>query len=76
MSDFNRHLTADETELWAEGLLPAARAIHLAQCAQCLAIAERERRFFLELARVERLAPGGEFAEKVMGSVRVAVPKP
>lgn len=75
MSEFDRHLTTDETELWAEGLLPAARAIHLAQCAKCLATAERERSFFLKLAQLERLAPAADFAEKVMGEVKIAVPR-
>jgi len=71
MSDIDRHLTAEEIELWAEGLLPAAGAIHLAQCATCLATAERERQFFLKLARLERLAPSDEFTEKVMEGVRI-----
>jgi len=75
MSDIERHLSADENELWAEGLLPAARAIHLAQCATCLATAERERSFFLKLAQLERLAPAADFADKVMGEVKIAVPK-
>src|SRR5881398_2274 len=30
-----QHLTPDEVELWAQGLLPAARDAHLAQCAEC-----------------------------------------
>ena len=32
-----QHLNPDEIELWALGLLPAARALHLAECAACLA---------------------------------------
>src|SRR5437899_2639752 len=45
-----RHLTPDEIELWAQGLLPAARDVHLAQCAECRQTAERERRLLRELA--------------------------
>ena len=38
------HLTPEEIELWAQGLGPATRDAHLAQCAQCRTIAERERK--------------------------------
>ena len=31
------HLTPDEIELWAEGLLGAARTMHLTECSLCLA---------------------------------------
>ena len=69
-----QHLTPDEIELWAEGLLPAARALHLPHCAACLVTAEQERRFHLQLARVERFAPSRDFAERVMASVRIPTP--
>ena len=42
MTDNTMHLTTDEIELWAQGLLPAARAIHLADCSLCRVEAERE----------------------------------
>lgn len=65
------HLSPEEVELWAEGLLPAARAIHLAQCPSCLAAGETERRLSLDLARLPRLAPGADFVERVMQQVRI-----
>lgn len=68
------HLTPDEIELWAQGLLGAARAIHLAECAACLAAADHERKLLLELARLPRFAPSAEFAERVMARVRIPTP--
>jgi hypothetical protein len=65
------HLTPDEIELWAEGLLPAARALHLAACSECLTTAERERTLFVQLARLERFAPGEDFADRVIAQVRI-----
>src|SRR2546429_8909118 len=69
-----QHLTADEIEQWAVGLLGASRAIHLAQCADCFAAAERERKFFRDLAQLARLAPAADFADKVMAQGRIAAP--
>jgi hypothetical protein len=68
------HLTPDEVELWAEGLLGTARVMHLPDCAQCLALAQRERRLFLGLAQLPRLAPEFGFADRVMARVRVPTP--
>jgi len=69
-----RHLTPDEVEQWAVGLLGATRAIHLAQCTDCFATAERERKFFRELAHLARLAPAADFADRVMAQVRIPTP--
>ena len=69
-----QHLTPDETELWAQGLLPAARELHLAQCADCRATAERERKLFRELAQLTRFAPEFGFAERVMAKVKIPAP--
>jgi len=69
-----RHLTPDEVEQWAVGLLGATRAIHLAQCTDCFAAAERERKFFRELAQLARLAPAADFADRVMAQVRIPTP--
>src|SRR5205809_7764527 len=69
-----QHLTADEIEQWAVGLLGASRAIHLAQCADCFAAAERERKFFRDLAQLARLAPAADFADKMMAQVRIPAP--
>ena len=71
MSEPLQHLNPDEIELWALGLLPAARALHLAECAACLTAAERERKLFRELVQLERFAPSAGFAEKVMAQVRI-----
>jgi hypothetical protein len=71
----NLHLNPDEIELWALGLLPAARALHLAQCAACLTAAERERKLFRELIQLERFAPSAGFAEKVMARVQILTAK-
>jgi hypothetical protein len=74
MSDTRMHLTTDELELWAQGLLGAARTMHLTECSLCLAVAERERRLQLELAQLPRFAPSATFADKVMAQVRVPTP--
>ncbi|HYT71950.1 MAG TPA: hypothetical protein VEK78_11245 [Gemmatimonadales bacterium] len=68
------HLTPDEIELWAQGLLPAARDIHLAQCVECRAVAQEERALYRELARLPRLAPEFGFVERVMSRVRIPSP--
>jgi len=66
-----QHLTPDELELWAQGLLPAARDIHVAQCPECRALGERERKLFRELARLPRFAPEFGFVERVMAKVEI-----
>lgn len=68
------HLTVEEIELWAEGLLGAAGALHLAECSLCREEAERERRLVLQLARLPHFAPAASFADHVMGQVRVPTP--
>jgi predicted anti-sigma-YlaC factor YlaD len=65
------HLTPDEIELWAQGLCPAARDAHLAQCAECRTIAERERKLIRELALLTRFAPEFGFVERVMAKVKI-----
>lgn len=69
-----RHLTADEIELWAEGLLPAARDVHIGECAVCRTTAERERKLFRELAQLTRFAPEFGFVERVMARVKIPAP--
>jgi len=66
-----QHLTPDELELWAQGLLPAARDIHVAQCAECRVLGDRERKLFRELARLPRFAPEFGFVERVMAKVEI-----
>ncbi len=68
------HLTPDEVELWAQGLLGAARTMHLADCAECLATAERERNLLRDLAQLPRYAPEFGFVDRVMAHVRVPTP--
>jgi predicted anti-sigma-YlaC factor YlaD len=68
------HLTLDEIELWAQGLLPAARDAHLAQCDACRAQADAERRLFRELAQLPRFAPEFGFVERVMAKVKIPTP--
>jgi hypothetical protein len=70
----NPHLTPDEIELWALGLLGAARAMHLADCGECLTTAERERRLLRDLAQLPRFGPEFGFAERVMARVRIPTP--
>ncbi len=75
MSDLQiQHLTPDETELWAQGLLPAARDLHVAQCGECRAGAERERTLLRELAQLTRFAPEFGFVERVMAKVKIRTP--
>jgi len=66
-----QHLTADETELWAQGLLPAARELHLAQCPECRGVGDRERKLFRALAQLPRFAPEFGFVERVMAKVQI-----
>lgn len=66
-----RHLTPDEIDLWAQGLLPAARDVHVGECAECRATAERERKLLRELAQLTRFAPEFGFVERVMAKVKI-----
>jgi hypothetical protein len=68
------HLTPDEIELWALGLLGAARVMHLADCRACLTTAERERKLLRDLAQLPRFGPEFGFAERVMAHVRIPTP--
>jgi hypothetical protein len=74
MTDLVMHLTTDEIELWAQGLLPASRAMHLADCSLCRVEADRERKVILELVQLPRFAPVAGFADRVMSQVRVPTP--
>jgi hypothetical protein len=74
MSDISMHLTTDEIELWAQGLLPAAQAMHLADCSLCRVEADRERKVILELVRLPKFAPQAGFADRVMAQVKVPTP--
>lgn len=75
MSDSHTpHLTPDELELWAQGLLPTARDMHVAECAECRATAERERKLYRELAQLTRFAPEFGFVERVMAKVKIRTP--
>lgn len=69
-----QHLTADEIELWAQGLLGAARTFHLNDCSLCRMEAERERKVILELAQLPRFAPTADFADRVMAQVHIPTP--
>ena len=43
-----QHLTGEEIELWAQGLLSTARTFHLTECSLCRSEAEHERKVVLE----------------------------
>jgi len=73
-NDYQQHLTTDEIELWATGLLGAARALHLADCSLCRDEAERERHVVLQLAGLAPFAPRAGFADRVMAQVHVPTP--
>jgi hypothetical protein len=68
------HLTTDEIELWAQGLLGAQRAFHLSDCSLCRDIADRERKVILELVQLPRFEPSAGFADRVMTKVKVPTP--
>lgn len=74
MTDLPMHLNTDEIELWAQGLLPAARALHLADCSLCRVEADRERRVILGLVQLPRFAPTAGFADRVMAHVKIPTP--
>jgi hypothetical protein len=69
-----QHLTTDEIELWAQGLLGAARAMHLADCTLCREEAGRERKIILELVQLPGFVPTAGFADRVMAKVKVPTP--
>ena len=71
MTDNLQHLTTDEIELWAQGLLPAARALHLSDCSLCRVEADRERKVILELVQLPKFAPAAGFADRVMAQVKI-----
>src|ERR671923_204202 len=62
MTDRAMHLTTEEIELWAQGLLPATQAMHLADCSLCRVEADRERKVILELVRLPQFAPRAAWA--------------
>jgi len=68
------HLDAAEIERWADGLLPADRTMHLAECPGCLATAERERKLSRELAQLPHFAPSAGFADRVLAKARIPTP--
>jgi hypothetical protein len=72
--EFPQHLTTEEIELWATGLLGAARALHLSDCSLCREEAERERRVVLQIARLPQFEPRAGFADRVMALVRIPTP--
>jgi hypothetical protein len=74
MTDISMHLATDEIELWAQGLLPAARAMHLADCSLCRVEADRERKVILELVQLPTFAPSAGFADRVMAQVKIPTP--
>ena len=74
MNQPEMHLTTDEIELWAQGLLGAARAMHLADCTLCHEEAGRERKVILELVQLPKFAPSAGFADRVMSKVKVPTP--
>ena len=69
-----QHLTSEEIELWAQGLLGAARTMHLADCSLCRAEADQERKVILELAQLPHFAPAADFPDRVMAQVKVPTP--
>jgi len=72
MSDLTmQHLTTEELELWAQGLLGAARTMHLTECTLCFAEAQQERRLHLTLSQLPLFAPRAGFADRVMAQVKV-----
>jgi hypothetical protein len=74
MTNLPMHLTTAEIELWAQGLLPAAPALHLADCSLCRVEADRERKVILELVQLPHFAPTAGFADRVMAQVRIHTP--
>jgi hypothetical protein len=74
MNNSQMHLTTDELELWAQGLLGAQRAFHLSDCSLCRELADRERKVILELVQLPAFAPSAGFADRVMSKVKVPTP--
>ena len=68
------HLTTEDLELWAQGILGAERALHLADCSLCRELGHRERKIILALVQLPSFAPAAGFADRVMAKVRVPTP--
>lgn len=74
------HPAADRLQEWVAGGLPARQAAriqsHLDGCPACAREAQAWRTTFSQLDQLGRLAPAGDFADRVMARVRVPAPAP
>ncbi|HEX5385316.1 MAG TPA: hypothetical protein VFW66_01300 [Gemmatimonadales bacterium] len=68
------HLTPDDIDACLAGTLPAARARHLAACAECEQAVQAERELADVLARLPLFTPSAGFDARVMAAVRVPDP--
>ena len=72
------HISADRLQGMLEGLLPtrqvARMQAHLSSCGQCARQADSWRSVFVTLDRLPRLAPGEQFASRVMAGLRMPAP--
>jgi hypothetical protein len=69
----NPHLTAEDLDLWVDGILPAAREAHLRDCPECQVLADQERVLVLRLQQVPLFNPAPGFSERVMDRVNIPV---
>jgi hypothetical protein len=67
------HLQVEELDLWVEGTLPAARAVHLRGCAECQAVANAERLLVLRLEQLPLFDPTPGFTDRVLDRVDLPV---
>ncbi len=67
------HLSDEDLDAWVSGALPFARESHLRGCAECQALADRERVLVMRLEALPLFDPRPGFAERVMGRVDVPV---
>src|SRR5206468_7796365 len=70
-SSRRRHTRSDRD--WSSDVCSSDLA-HLAQCAECRTIAERERKLIRELSQLTRFAPEFGFVERVMAKVKIPTP--
>jgi hypothetical protein len=68
------HLGPDELEAWLAGVRAPALLRHLEECSACFELVRAEEALVVELGTLPLHAPGPDFADRVMASVRVPDP--
>ena len=68
------HLGPDELEAWLAGVRAPALLRHVEECSACFELVRAEEALVVDLDALPLHAPGPDFADRVMASVRVPDP--